>query len=87
MIEKILGLIKKYSIAILSCLAIIIIGLIITVGLISFKDSEKIKAYKNDNYSLKYDSSWKIKDKSNDSIRLVHNKDSELNIKIVSLED
>ena len=87
MIEKILGLIRKYSIAILSCLAIIIIGLIITLGLISFKDSEKIKTYKNDNYALEYDSSWKIKEKNNDSIKFVHNKDSELNIKIVSLEE
>lgn len=85
--NKIMNIVKKYRIAILSCLGIFIIGLLIMFVVLNLFDSTNIKEYKNDNYAFKYDTSWKIKEKKEDSIRLVHNKDSEINIQIVSLEE
>lgn len=87
MMNKIMNLIKKYRIAILSCLGILIVGLLVLFVAINLVDDTDIKEYKNDKYAFKYDTSWKIKEKTDESIKLVHNKDSEINIQIVSLEE
>lgn len=87
MMNKIINMIKKYRIAILSCLGILIVGLLILFVVLSLFNPTEIKEYKNDKYAFKYDTSWKIKEKKDESIKLVHNKDSEINIQIVSLEE
>ena len=87
MMDKIVSIIKKYRIAILSCLGILIVGLLILFVVLSLFNPTEIKEYKNDKYAFKYDTSWKIKEKKDESIKLVHNKDSEINIQIVSLEE
>ena len=85
--DKIVSIIKKYRIAILSCLGILIVGLLILFVALKLFNPTEIKEYKNDKYAFKYDTSWKIKEKKDESIKLVHNKDSEINIQIVSLEE
>lgn len=87
MMNKIMNIVKKYRIAILSCLGILIVGLLILFVVLKSFNPTKIKEYKNDKYAFKYDTSWKIKEKKEESIKLVHNKDSEINIQIVSLEE
>lgn len=87
MIDKIMNVIKKYRVSILSCLCILIIGVLIILVSLNLFDSTDIKEYKNVNYAFKYDKYWKIKEKKDDSVRLLHNKDSEINIQIISLED
>lgn len=87
MMDKIVSIIKKYRIAILSCLGILIVGLLILFVALKLFNPTEIKEYKNDKYAFKYDTSWKIKEKKEESIKLVHNKDSEINIQIVSLEE
>lgn len=87
MMNKIMNIVKKYRIAILSCLGILIVGLLILFVVLKLFNPTEIKEYKNDKYAFKYDTSWKIKEKKEESIKLVHNKDSEINIQIVSLEE
>lgn len=87
MMNKIMNIVKKYRIAILSCLGILIVGLLILFVALKLFNPTEIKEYKNDKYAFKYDTSWKIKEKKEESIKLVHNKDSEVNIQIVSLEE
>jgi hypothetical protein len=45
----------------------------------------KIKEYKNDNYSIKYDNTWKIKNKSNDSLTFMHNTGSLIELSIIEV--
>lgn len=85
--NKLKSFFKKYQIAILCCIGVLTIGLLIVFLVISLIGKTTIKEYKNDNYILKYDSNWKIKDPKDDSIRLVYNNDSEINIQIVPLEE
>lgn len=87
MMNKIMNIVKKYRIAILSCLVISIVGLLILFVVLKLFNPTDIKEYKNDKYAFRYDTSWKIKEKKPESIKLVHNKDSEINIQIVSLEE
>lgn len=87
MTNKIMNIVREYKIAILSCLIILIIGLLVIFLVLNLFYTTNIKEYKNDKYAFKYDTSWKIKEKKEESIKLVHNKDSEINIQIVSLEE
>lgn len=87
MMNKITNIVKKYRIAILSCLGILIVGLLMLFVVLKLFNPTEIKEYKNDMYAFKYDTSWKIKEKKKESIKLIHNKDSEVNIQIVSLEE
>jgi len=87
MMDKIIRFIKKYKIAILLCLSILVVGFFIGFIVLNRFNSIKIKEYSNDIYSINYDTSWKIKEKNDESIKLVHNKNGEINIQIVSLEE
>lgn len=87
MINKIITIIKKYRIVILSCLSVLIVGLLIMFVALKLFDTTDIKEYKNDKYAFKYDTSWKLKEKKDESVKLVHNKDSEINIQIISLKE
>lgn len=87
MINKIITIIKKYRIVILSCLSVLIVGLLIMFVALKLFDTTDIKEYKNDKYAFKYDTSWKLKEKKDESVKLVHNKDNEINIQIISLKE
>jgi len=86
MMRKKGSILKEYKLAIIIALLIIIIGSIGIVFYLKLNDN-KIKEFKNEYYTFNYNSSWKIKDKNEKSISLVHDKDATLNIEIVSLED
>ena len=85
---KIYDMLKKYKIAIFIALGIIILGI---VGLILFlnliDDNSSKNEFGNNNYILKYDTSWKLISKEEYSAKLKHNKESTLNIDIVQLQD
>ena len=80
------SILKEYKLAIIIALLIIIIGSIGIVVYLKLNDN-KIKEFRNEYYTFNYNSSWKIKDKNEKLISLVHDKDATLNIEIVSLED
>lgn len=78
---------KKYKLAIFISLSIIIVGLITLIVLLNFTNNSSIKEFKNSNYSLKYDDTWKILSSKDKSIMLKHNKGSTLNIELVELQE
>lgn len=86
MMKKKSSLLKEYKLAIIIALLIIILGSISTIIYLKLNNIE-IKEFINEYYSFNYNSSWKIKDKNEKSILLVHNKDATLNIEIVTLVD
>lgn len=88
MMKKILNTLKEFRIAIISFVVIFVIGLIGICFMSRIMDGEiEIKECKNDKYSFKYDTTWKIKKKTADTVNLVHGKDGEVNIQIVSLDE
>lgn len=84
---KMLDIYRKYKLAIFIALGISIVGIISIILFLSFTNNSSIKEFKNNNYSLKYDDTWKIESKKEQSIVLKHNKGSTINIEIVSLTD
>jgi len=85
--EKILSIYTKYKLSIIIALSIIVLGLIGLILFSIYTNKLSIKEFKNNSYSFKYDTTWKIKDKDSQSITLEHNKGSKLNIEIVSLQE
>lgn len=45
------------------------------------------KSYKNDIYELKYDTTWKIKTKTDTSLKLIHDSKSEIEIYLIELDE
>jgi len=85
---KVKDIFNKYKIAIFIALAVIIVGIIISIVLIfNLNNNSSIKEFKNSYYVLKYDDTWKISSKKDNSIVLKHNKGSKINIEIVELKD
>lgn len=84
---KIQNIFKKYKLAIFIALGIIIVGVISIVVLLNLTNDSSIKEFKNNNYILKYDDTWKISSKEDKFIRLKHNKGSTINIEIVELQN
>ena len=69
MIKNIIEVLKKYKISVYIALSIIIVGSIGLVLLNSFSSSKsKIKTYENENYILKYDRSWKLKEEEKNNL-------------------
>ena len=88
MIKNIIEVLKKYKISVYIALSIIIVGSIGLVLLNSFSSSKsKIKTYENENYILKYDRSWKLKEEEKNHLALSHNKNAKLDIDIIDLKD
>lgn len=81
----VLNFIKKYKLALLITLGIIMIGLVGILLFLDFKDDSSIKEFKNNNYSLKYDLSWKINSKKDKTIILEHDKGAKLKIEVIDL--
>lgn len=86
MIRKKNTLLKEYKIAIIIAISIIITGTLLTVIYVKANEN-KIKEFKNEYYTFKYNTSWKIKDNNQNSISLINKENSTLDIKIVTLED
>lgn len=86
MMRKKGSILKEYKLAIIIALLIIIIGSIGIVFYLKLNDN-KVQEFRNEYYTFNYNSSWKVKDKNERAISLVHDKDATLNIEMVSLED
>lgn len=84
---KFLKLYKEYKLAFKIAALIILLGIAVIITYLAFFTSNKIKTYSNDIYTIKYDNSWKIDKKEASSIILKHNKNTTLNIEVVTLED
>lgn len=85
--NKLCELLKKYKIAIFIASGIIIIGLIIIVISFNLIDNLSLKKFENNKIILNYDKSWKIISDKGNKVSLKHNKGSELNIEVISLEN
>lgn len=80
-------ILKKYKVTIISASIIIFIGTLLLFFFMIFNKSSSLKQFENTNYVLKYDNSWKIKQKKDTSILLKHkSSDSTLNIEIIKLD-
>lgn len=85
--RKVIDMLKKYKISVIIALSIIIVGFF---GIVLFKliiNKSPIKTYENEYYSLKYDTSWCLKQKDNLKLSLNHGKEAKLNIEIITLKD
>lgn len=85
--EKLYQIYARYKLAIIIALGIIIVGLIGLILFFTFSNKSSIKEFKNDNYSFKYDITWKVVKKDSQEVTLEHNKGSKLNIEIVNLQE
>lgn len=74
---------KKYKISILIAAIIVIVGSCIPMIILN---NDKLKIYKNDNFSLKYDKSWKVVKSDNNFVKLKNHHKANLNINITKLE-
>lgn len=83
--QKLYKIYKNCKILILTALTILLIG---SISLIILNSNSKLKYFKTNNYSLKYDKSWKIKEKKNNYITLSHKSSkSKLKIEIIPLDN
>lgn len=87
MMSMIINLFKRYKIVIFTSSLIIIVGIVALVITSNLINISKAKEYKNNNYQIVYDSTWKIKEKNDMDITLIHDKNSQVKFEIVSLED
>lgn len=83
--KKLYDIYKKYKIAIIIALSILLIGILCLI-LFNILSSKSI-ALNEKNYNLKYDSSWKVKEKKDNYISLNHKSSkSLLKIEIITLD-
>lgn len=87
MIRKLYLLLKKYKMAIITALVVLLIGICILILFYSFTENSSIKKINDEAYSFQYDDTWKLKEKKNDSIILKHNSGSKITIQITELSD
>lgn len=85
--DKLIELYKQYKLAIIIGLSVFIVGLIGIIIFFIFINNSSIKEYKNDNYIVKYDKSWRIKTKKDKIVVLQHNKGSKLSIELIDIQD
>ena len=86
MINKLYNGLKKYILVIIIALIVILIGFIGMILFFGNSNKITIKEFKNNYCSFNYDNSWKIQEQKENSI-LLANKQSSLNIEVVSLEN
>jgi len=55
-----MNFIKKYRVAIISLLFILVIGAIVMLIILNSKTSSQIKQYDNEVFKIEYDSTWKL---------------------------
>jgi len=85
--HKLFELYRKYKLAIVIGLSIIVVGLIGIILFLTLGNNSSIKEYKNNNYIVKYDNSWKINSKEDNLIILEHERGSKLSIEIIELQE
>lgn len=80
--------IVRNKILVLIIFIILLVAIIGAIYLVGNNQSSKIQEISNDNYSFKYDKTWKIKEREETTIKLLHKKsNSELNIIIKEIEN
>ena len=85
--KKINNIYKKYKIAIIIALAIVLVGIVCLILFNVLKSNSKLIALDEKNYSLKYDNSWKIKEKKDNYVSLNHKSSkSLLKIEVIDLD-
>ena len=85
--HKLFELYRKYKLSIIIGLSIIVVGLIGIILFLTLGNNSSIKEYKNNNYVVKYDNSWKINSKEDKLIVLEHDRESKLSIEIIELQE
>ena len=66
--HKLFELYRKYKLSIIIGLSIIVVGLIGIILFLTLDNNSSVKEYKNNNYVVKYDNSWKINSKEDNLI-------------------
>ena len=85
--EKLYDIYKKYKIAIIIALVILLVGVLCLAIFNMLKSNSKLIALDEKNYSLKYDNSWKLKEKTDNYVSLNHKSSkSLLKIEVIDLE-
>lgn len=87
MMKNIIEVLKKYKLSVYIALSIIIVGIIGIVLFNVFSNRDVLKDFENDNYILKYDKSWSIKEKDDYSILLRQGSKAKIKIEIIQLTD
>jgi len=87
MMQKLYVIFKKYKIAIITALIVLLIGICGLIIFNSFTKNSSIKKVNEDSYVFEYDATWKLKEKKNDSIVLKHSSGSKVTIQITELAD
>lgn len=72
MIEKLCDIYKKYKLSIIIALVIVLLGILCLTIFNVLKSNSELITLNEENYSLKYDKSWKVKEKSDNYITLNH---------------
>lgn len=86
--EKLFDIYKKYKIAIIIALAIVLVGILCLTIFSILKSNSKIITLDEKNYNLKYDNSWKVKEKRDNYIILSHKSSkSLLKVEIIDLNE
>lgn len=84
--DKLYDIYKKYKIAIILTLVIMLVGILCLTIFNILKSNSKLIALDEENYSLKYDKSWKVKEKKDNYVSLNHKSSkSLLKIEIIDL--
>lgn len=85
--EKLYDIYKKYKVAIIIALIIVLVGILCLTLFNKTKSNSELIVLEEKNYNLKYDSSWKIKEKKDNYINLNHNSSkSILKIEVIDLD-
>jgi len=81
------NVLKKYKVAIICLLFILVISAIAMLIILKSNSSYEMKQYDNEIFKIKYDSTWKIDKEEKNRVNLKHNKNSNLNIELITLDD
>lgn len=85
--EKLYDIYKKYKIAIIIALVIVLVGILRLTIFNALKSNSKLIALGEKNYSLKYDNTWKVKEKKDNYVSLNHKSSkSLLKIEVIDLD-
>ena len=78
---------KKNKLIVNTAATVFIVGAVILTTFLVIANNNKLKEYSTDTYTIKYDKSWKIKDKTQNTVELKHKSKSKINIEIVTLKE
>ena len=85
--RKLYDIYKKYKIAIIIALSIVLLGILCLIIFNILKSNSKLITLNEKNYNLKYDNSWKVKEKKDNYISLNHKSSkSLLKIEVIDLD-